>query len=153
MQPYAEVRVGVFDDADLSAGLDDDVQFLFGLADDGRGELFAAEAFAAGEFPQAAEEAFGFAFVDEELAGFPDQADGDDLQRELGGFFADGEFVLQAAGAGNAVLSDRAGQAQRISRKANGCAQFHHRLVEVAGIIRIQKFLGAVPELGAGFWL
>ena len=53
----------------------------------------------------------------------------------------------ELAGAASAAeFSDRAGSALWLAGETDGCAQFHHGLIEIAGAGGIEKQLGCGPQ-------
>src|ERR1039458_9738415 len=52
--------------------------------------------------------------------------------------------------AGAATFGQRADQAERMARQADGGAEFHQRLIEMAGLARVHPLLGDFAEASAG---
>lgn len=89
----------------------------------------------------AAEEDFTVATDDEDRVGFLDFGSGAG---------ADGEFALGAMFASFASGIEGAEETGWIARGAEGGTEFHHGLVEVAGVARIEEGSGDFLEAGAG---
>ena len=75
MEGDFEVGVGVADGDEVFGYGDGDVEFFFDFAADGGLDFFVFFLLAAGEFPEASEQAIGLAPVDQEFIFFPDDAD------------------------------------------------------------------------------
>ena len=132
MQRHAEVAVGVVHGGEERANLDAKARFLQDFPPNRLLKRLARLALAPGELPEAAEHGGHRPLGDQELASAPDQADGD--VEVWDGFLPghSGELALLAEAERFAEVGDGAGVAGRGVRRADGRAQLHHRLVEVA---------------------
>ena len=145
--PQVRVRVGHIHE--VPADGHPEVAFLPQFSADACFGGFAGPNLAAGELPQAAEHRARAPLAEENPSPPPHDAGADLDVGDAAARPARGNLLLEAAGEREAQAPDRAGAAVGLARRADAAAEFHHRLVPIAGVPLGHERLGGAPEAGA----